>query len=102
MNFHMFYKYDMLPVWFDTSSAPEHHWVPLHRILAEYHAAIHNLSLDDVFKQMEAKSSFEHQILADNYHIVTNYFHTRDINCKNTVLKELYDWSGSNLMGRVV
>ena len=91
MNFYMLYRHDMLPVWFDTSSAAEHHWVPLHKLVAKFHARIHNLDEDEVFQRMQSDSSFKHRLLVENGHIITNYFHVRTINYKNTVLKELYD-----------
>ena len=82
----------MLPAWFDTSSNAEHHWKPLHKLIVKYHSIVYNRDETQVWEEFTANSAFKHQLLADNSHIVTNYFHARDINYKNTVLKEVYDW----------
>ena len=65
----------------------------MHKLVAKFHARIHNLDEDEVFQRMQSDSSFKHRLLVENGHIITNYFHVRTINYKNTVLKELYDWT---------
>ena len=94
-NFYHLYRNAMLPIWFDTNSNAEHHWDPLHRLIIKFHASINDIDEDSVRDEFISNSAFKHKILAQNGHIVTNYFHARDINInyKNTVLKELYDWN---------
>ena len=98
MNFYFLYREDMLLVWFDTSSCVEHHWKALHRLIVKLHAMIHDSDEADVWQQFNSNSAFKHKLVAQNGHIVTNYFHVRNVNYKNTVLKELYDWT--DLWGR--
>ena len=92
-NFYQLYRNSMLPVWFDTNSNAEHHWEPLHRLVIKFHSMINNIEEESVEEEFFSSSAFRHKLLAENCHIVTNYFHARDMNYKNTVLKELYDWT---------
>ena len=92
-NFYQLYRNSMLPVWFDTNSNAEHHWEPLHRLIIKYHSMVNNIDEETVKNEFFSDSRLRHKLLAENGHIVTNYFHARDMNYKNTILKELYDWT---------
>ena len=93
LNFYQLYRYSMLPVWFDTNSNAEHHWEPLHHLIIKFHAMINGTDEKLVQEEFFSNSAFRHMLLAENCHIVTNYFHARDMNYKNTVAKELFDWT---------
>ena len=92
LTFHRRLKNKNMPAYFTTGSCAEHHFVALHLLLADYHATINNLPLQDVIDQMESDPAFKHKIITKNLHIITNYFQARTHNFFVTVGKELYLW----------